>query len=131
MPPTTTHGFLDQTIGRLVYAIIPLNIFLTIGYGATSWDTHRQLSISLCLLALVLLVLFWGIGTVRLVARRRRKALWRLVALAPPMAILIAHAIIGNESIAFLVWVFLVWLLASFSLAFVPAAASRLAVHDR
>jgi predicted permease len=131
MPPTTPPGFLDQTIGRLVYAIIPLNIFLTVGYGATSLEAHEQRSFWLCIVSLVFLVLFWGISTVRLIARRHRKNRWRLVALTPPTVILATQAFAGNEPVGFLAGEFLIWLLASLSLAFMPDAPSHPAVHGQ
>jgi hypothetical protein len=132
MPRTTTPGFLDQTIGRLVYAIIPLNIFLTVGYGATSLETHAHRSFRLCIASLAVLVLFWGISTVRLIARRRRRNRWRLVALTPPTLILATQAFAGDQTITFLAGEFLVWLLASLSLAFMPDdAPSQSAVHGQ
>jgi hypothetical protein len=131
MLPTSTPAFLDQTIGRLVYAIIPLNIFLTIAHAATSWEAHESGSLWLCISALVLLVVFWGIATVRLVSRRRRKNRWRLIALTPPTVILVAQSYALNESIGFLATAFLVWLLASSSLAFLPDASPRPAVQGQ
>jgi hypothetical protein len=122
MPPNTSPAFLDQTIGRLVYALIPLNIFLTIAYAATSWETHSQRPLILCALALALLVVFWGIATVRLIARRNRKNRWRLIALTPPTVILVMQAYAVNESIVLLAGAFLVWLAASLSIAFLPTA---------
>jgi hypothetical protein len=131
MPPTTTPGFLDQTIGRLVYAIIPLNIFLTIAHAAISLETHAHRAYWLCIVSLALLVLFWAIATVRLIARRRRRNRWRLVALTPPTMILATQAFVGNQTIGFLAGEYLVWLLASMSLAFMPDAPPRSTVHGQ
>jgi hypothetical protein len=131
MSPTTPPGFLDQTIGRLVYAIIPLNIFLTVGYGATSLETHARRAYWLCISSLVVLVLFWGISTVRLIARRHRKNRWRLVALTPPTVILATQAFAGDQTIGFLAAEFLVWLLASLSVAFMPDTPHQPAVHGQ
>lgn len=131
MPHTTSPGFLDQTIGRLVYAIIPLNIFLTLGYGATSWEAHERRALWFCIGSLILLALFWGISTVRLIARRQRKNRWRLVALTPPTLILATQAFAWNQTIGFLAGEFLVWLLASLSVAFMPDAHPQSAVHGQ
>ncbi len=127
----STPGFLDQTTGRLVYALIPLNILLMLGHGATAWGAHREGSLLLYVLAFILLAVFWGIATVKLIARRRRKVLWRLIALLPPMAIVIGEPILANQSVLFLLGAFIVWSLASMSLGFLPDAAPQPAVHGR
>jgi hypothetical protein len=124
-------AFLDQTIGRLVYAIIPVNIFLTIAYGATSWETHSRRALWLCISSLVLLVVFWAISTVRLIALRPRKNRWRLIAFTPPTAILVAESYALDGSIAFLGMAFLVWLLASLSVAFMPIEIRGQAVENQ
>ena len=131
MPSQANPAFLDQAIGRLVYAIIPLNIFLTIGYGATTRETHNKGSLMLYLPALVALVVFWAIATVRLVARRRRKNRWRLIALTPPTIILVLQSYAVNESIPWVAAAFLLWLLASLSIAFMPLAGPTTAVDNR
>lgn len=131
MSPIPTPAFLDQTIGRLVYAIIPLNIFLTIAYGATSWETHSRRSLWLCISSLVLLVLFWSVSTVRLIARRPRRNRWRLIAFTPPTVILVVQTYALNGSLVFLGASFLVWLLASLSIAFMPIEVARPAVQGR
>jgi len=129
--PASNPGFLDQTIGKLVYAIIPLNIFLTLGRGAVSLQNQNRSSLVFYISVLVILILFWGIATVKLVARRRRKVLWRLIALTPPIAIVCIEPMTKSDSLAFLAAAFLVWILASLLLAFAPSDAPSTAVHSR
>ena len=131
MMRTAIPEFLDQPIGKLVYAIIPLNIFLTIAHIAASWEAHNQSLLGLCIAALVVLVVFWGISTVRLIARRHRRNRWRLIALTPPTIVLVTHSYEVNASIGFVAATFLIWLLAASSLAFLPGAAPKTAVHSQ